>query len=110
MYWLALHRDWTSLSTLQSSIMPVVLRTELLAALESLHQRSLIEIQAHHYTQPSIVMEYVTQQFMEQVGAEFTAVETGPGSVHSKPETRNGRNGLRDKFLQGRFQGMEFFA
>jgi DNA replication protein DnaC len=76
MYWFALHPDWTSLSTLQSSIMPTVPRTELLAALESLHQRSLIEIQTHHYTQPSMVMEYLTQR-----------LTTASISVEAEPST-----------------------
>jgi hypothetical protein len=41
MYWLAINRDWTTISELAEDIVPAVPRTSLLEALESLQWRSL---------------------------------------------------------------------
>jgi WD40 repeat protein len=66
MYWLAINREWTSIADLATDIVPHVSRTKLLAALESLSWRSLIEKQASRYTQQPVVMEYVTDRLTEQ--------------------------------------------
>lgn len=67
MYWLAINREWTSITDLAEDIMPSVSRSALLEALESLMWRSLIEKQSGHYTQQPVVMEYVTAQLIRQV-------------------------------------------
>lgn len=65
MYWLAIHRDWTSIADLMSDMVPKVARARLLEALESLCWRSLIEKQAGRYTQQPVVMEYMTSQLIQ---------------------------------------------
>jgi WD40 repeat protein len=67
LYWLAVNRDWTTIAELEADLMPSVSRASLLAALESLNWRSLIECKAGRYTQQPVVMEYVTEILVEQV-------------------------------------------
>ena len=67
MYWLAINREWTALSTLQSDIAPAVDRARWLEALASLRGRSLIEKRVVQdqgktcgkYSQQPVIMEYV---------------------------------------------------
>ncbi|MEM1253370.1 MAG: BTAD domain-containing putative transcriptional regulator [Cyanobacteria bacterium P01_H01_bin.21] len=75
MIWLAINREWTSISELVDDIQPPVARMEVLETLESLSWRSLIEKQAGRYTQQPVVMEYVTSQFIHQVLQELNGVE-----------------------------------
>ncbi len=72
MYWLAINREWTSISELADDIFPVVSKANLLEALESLSWRSLIEKQSGSYTQQPVVMEFVTERLIEQVEKEIT--------------------------------------
>lgn len=72
MHWLAINREWTSISALATDLVPAVTRPRLLEALESLGWRSLIEQQSRQYTQQPVVMEYVTERLIEQVLIEIT--------------------------------------
>lgn len=67
MYWLAINREWTTLAELQSDIVPTVSKMRLLEVLEALIGRSLIEQKGGRYTLQTVVMEYVTNQLVEQV-------------------------------------------
>ena len=79
MYWLAINREWTTISELADDIFPVAPKANLLEALESLSWRSLIEQatpmliekQTGGYTQQPVVMEYVTERLIEQVYQEI---------------------------------------
>lgn len=71
MYWLAINREWTSIQTLASDIVPPPARASLLEALESLGWRSLIERQSGRYTQQPVVMEYITERLIEQIVTEI---------------------------------------
>jgi WD40 repeat protein len=71
MRWLAINREWTSISELIADIVPTVSRSELLEALESLSWRSLIEKQSGRYTQQPAVMEYVTGNLIDYVCNEI---------------------------------------
>jgi WD40 repeat protein len=83
MIWLAINRDWTSLSMLLDDMTVTTSRTQLLDALESLRWRSLIEKQQNTYTQQPVVMEYVTERLTEQVSTELLS----PTSEDSIPLT-----------------------
>lgn len=89
MYWLAIHREWMSLSELQQDLVPSVPRRSLLEALESLQLRSLIDSslspkqQCMSFTQQPVVMEYVTNQFIEQIYDEITQVKLALFSSHA---------------------------
>jgi WD40 repeat protein len=71
MYWLAINREWTSLTELAEDIIPVVSKANLLEALESLRWRSLIENKSGNYTQQPVVMEYVSEQLIQQIASEI---------------------------------------
>lgn len=79
MFWLAINREWTTVDEIHQDIVPTVSRGRILEALEFLTGRSLIEtatptrLEQHRdgYTQQPVVMEYVTEQLIEQVIAEL---------------------------------------
>ncbi|MBT9317949.1 WD40 domain-containing protein [Leptothoe spongobia] len=73
MTWLALRREWSTISELQQDLYPPVLLPDLLAVLEALQRRSLIEKQVATFTQQPVVMEYVTGCFIAQVCEEIQA-------------------------------------
>src|SRR5579883_2296019 len=72
MYWLAINRESVSISELQEDIVPAKTKIKLLEALESLVRRALIEQSAAKFCQQPVVMEYVTEQLIEQVVQEIT--------------------------------------
>jgi WD40 repeat protein len=71
MHWLAINREWTTISELASDIVPPVSRANLLEALESLCWRSLIEKRSGSYTQQPVVMEFVVDCIIKQVCQEI---------------------------------------
>ncbi len=66
MYWLAINREPVSALELLDDIVPIVSKSKLLEALCSLRWRSLIEKSSSGFTQQPVVMEYVTDQLIEQ--------------------------------------------
>ena len=75
MYWLAINRTWTPLNELQTDIVPPISKARLLEALEALSLRSLIDNRFNCYTQQSVVMEYVLEQFTERLVNELKTTE-----------------------------------
>jgi len=73
MAWLAINREPVSPAELQADLIPTASRPQILEALESLLRRSLIEQTASGFTQQPVVMEYMTEQLIEQAQAEITA-------------------------------------
>jgi len=71
MTWLAINRDWTAIAALAADLVPPVPKVKLLEALESLRWRGLIETQDKCYTLQPVVMEYVTDQLIEQINQEL---------------------------------------
>lgn len=79
MYWLALHREPISLAQLREDIVAPISPTKLLEALESLSRRCLIdkatptlgEGDGNFFTLQPVVMEYLTEQFIEKVSEEI---------------------------------------
>jgi hypothetical protein len=72
MYWLAINREPISYLELQEDIIPLVSTQKLLAAVESLQWRSLIEQTSAGFTQQPVIMEYITERFIEQIYQEIT--------------------------------------
>ncbi|BAY96080.1 WD-40 repeat-containing protein [Tolypothrix tenuis PCC 7101] len=75
MYWLAVKREWVTITELQEDIVPRISKRELLEVLLSLQGRSLIEKHSGSYTQQPVVMEYVTDQLIKQVCSEINSGE-----------------------------------
>ncbi|NER80494.1 MAG: hypothetical protein F6K42_13140, partial [Leptolyngbya sp. SIO1D8] len=97
MYWLAINREWTSISELVTDIVPRVARSKIVAALESLSWRSLIEKQSSRYTQQPVVMEYMTDRLVEQVFGEIGNGEQGIGSREQGVGNREQGTGNREQ-------------
>jgi WD40 repeat protein len=79
MYWLAIEREPISLSEIRANFVPLVSLNDLLEALTSLERRCLIdkatptllEKSRTLFTLQPVVMEYMTDQFIEQVCKEI---------------------------------------
>ena len=71
LYWLAINREWTSISELLDDIWPTVSRADVFEALESLSWRSLIETKVGQYTQQPVIMEYVTDRLIQTICTEL---------------------------------------
>lgn len=88
MYWLAIHQEWMSLSQLKQALLTSVSQRDLLEALDSLQQRSLIEKQSAQFTQQPVVMEYITEQLLGQVVREITTGEINLFETHALIEAQ----------------------
>lgn len=73
MYWLAVNREPVSLSELQADVVSDSVSQQLLATVQSLGRRSLIERSGKYWTLQPVVMEYVTCHLIEAVSAEVVA-------------------------------------
>ena len=62
MCWIVIHPEGVRLTQLQEEIVPPLSQSQLLEALQSLQQRSLIETTAAQFTQQPVVRKYMTQQ------------------------------------------------
>jgi hypothetical protein len=71
MHWLANNRHWVALSELKAYCFTSISQRELLEALDSLQQRSLIERYSVNFTQQPMVMEYISVR-MESTNARDT--------------------------------------
>ncbi len=70
-YWLAIEREAIMLSDLQEDIVHPTSKGELQEALHSLRRRHLIETGATGFTLHQVVMEYLTEQFVDRVYEEI---------------------------------------
>ncbi len=77
MYWLAIEREPIALAQLQENILSSTSRRKLPEALRSLGRRSLIEKSATGFTQQPVVMEYMSEQLIEQVCEEIATEAVG---------------------------------
>ncbi|KAM3102035.1 NB-ARC domain-containing protein [Phormidesmis sp. 146-12] len=69
LYWLAINRDFICMTDLQNDLISTR-PAKLLQALESVQRRSLIEQSQASYTLQPVVMEYVTERFIDQIVSE----------------------------------------
>ena len=83
MYWLAINREPTSIQALQEDVILTVSKAKLLDTLSSLGNRSLIETIAGKFTQQLVVMEYLTNQLIEQVCEEIQTGEIELFNTHA---------------------------
>lgn len=72
-YWLAVNRELSSISELKDDVLLAIYKKDLTDSLESLKRRSLIEKsqEGNRYTLQNVVMEYITEKFVEQVHEEI---------------------------------------
>jgi WD40 repeat protein/transcriptional regulator with XRE-family HTH domain len=82
MSWLAIRRDWTSVEELFGDLVPPMPRGQVLAAMQSLQRRSLVERRGDRFTQQPVVMEYAGERLVEEI-AEAIADGGDPASLHA---------------------------
>jgi len=101
MYWLAINREWVSLPELREDIVPPVSQRELLETLNSLQQRSLIEKNSATFTQQAVVMEYMTDRFIDQVSQEISTGELTLFNSHSliKAQSKDYIREFQNRFI-----------
>jgi WD40 repeat protein len=99
MYWLAIDREGVTPARLQSELIPVVTLPILLAALETLRDRSLIETTESGLTQQPVIMEYVTERFIGQIEREIITGELELFRTHALIEAQT-KDYLRDAQIQ----------
>ena len=83
MYWLAINREWTTISELSKDIVPTARKLDLLEALKSLMWRSLIEKHLGNYTLQCVILEYVTDRLVQRITQEITEVSFTLKLFHS---------------------------
>jgi len=75
MYWLAINREGVTPAKLKAEFLPAITVPALLEALETLKDRSAIEITDRGLTQQPAIMEYVTDRFIQEIEREIIAEE-----------------------------------
>ncbi len=75
MHWLAINREPVTLANLQADLVTELPKSRLIAVMESLRWRSLIESSAIGFTQQPVVMEAVTEALIEKVTKEIVTEE-----------------------------------
>lgn len=83
MFWLALNQEPISLTELNEDIASFISKRELLEALESLGRRPLIEKLGNRFSQQPVVMEYMTEQIIEQAFQELLTCKLSLLESHS---------------------------
>jgi NB-ARC domain len=78
MYWLATHQGSGSYSNLWNDLAVPISKHELLEALSSLRQRSLLDKQGSDFHQQLVVMEYMTEKLIAQFCQEANSVDCRP--------------------------------
>jgi WD40 repeat protein len=71
MYWVAINREGITPVNLQAKILPKLPLQKLLEVLEVLHERSLIETTETGLSQQPVIMEYVTEHFIQSLEREI---------------------------------------
>ncbi|ACK69682.1 WD-40 repeat protein [Gloeothece citriformis PCC 7424] len=87
MYWLAINREWTTLSELQKELVPKIRSSQLLETLEALNGRSLIEKKSGLYTQQPVVMEFVSECLVQDMAQELINQEFQLFNTHALLKT-----------------------
>lgn len=95
LYWLAINRKPVSLTEMRDDFVVPIPQAKLIEALESLGRRFLIEQSFTLFTLQPIVMEYVTNRFIEQICMEIFTRRIGVLRSHFLIKVQ-GKDYLRD--------------
>jgi WD40 repeat protein len=99
MYWLAIHRESITPADLKAKFLGPVNTAKLLETLETLHERSLIETDRRGLTQQPVIMEYMTEQLIQQIVREIIEGELIFFKSHALIEAQT-RDFLRETQIQ----------
>jgi WD40 repeat protein len=70
-YWLAIEREPVAISDLAEDILYPVSEAKLQESMQSLRWRSLIDKSTERFTLPPVIMDYITEQLIEQICEEI---------------------------------------
>ncbi|HEY9659473.1 MAG TPA: NB-ARC domain-containing protein, partial [Allocoleopsis sp.] len=88
-YWLAIYRETVTLTELRRAILlPPLRQTNLLEALYALGRRSLVENQPDGFTLQPTVLEYITQDLIEQIYQEITTEQINLLNSHALTQAK----------------------
>ncbi|UBF24245.1 WD40 repeat domain-containing protein [Kovacikia minuta CCNUW1] len=104
MFWLAINREPISFKELQSDCIPIIPPTHLLDILTALERRSLIEKSHTLFTLQPAVMEYMTEQLIEQV---YDEIAEGREKAEGRGQRAEGEGEGGDEKAEGRGQRAE---
>ncbi|MDA0265878.1 MAG: NB-ARC domain-containing protein [Cyanobacteria bacterium] len=71
LFWLAINREPVGLDDLMEDLLPPVTKQEMRRALRGLTDRYLIERVGKQFTLQNVIMEFVTDRFIEQISQEL---------------------------------------
>jgi WD40 repeat protein len=91
MYWLAINREPLTVKALQEDLIAPVFPKDLLQAFASLQRRSLVEKQDSFFTQQPVVMEYTTDNLIDQICEEIVRQDLTYFKTHAlvKAQTKD---------------------
>ncbi len=99
MYWLAINREGVTPKQLQAELFPSTPLPQVLGSLETLRDRSLVETTKQGLTQQPVIMEYVTDRFIQQIETELITGELDLFKTHAIIEAHT-QDYLRDAQVQ----------
>ncbi len=99
MYWLAINREGVTPAKLQAELFPSAPLLQILESLETLCDRSLLETTKQSLTQQPVIMEYVTDRFVQQIEQEIITGELHLFKTHACIEAQT-QDYLRDAQIQ----------
>ncbi|MEB3189500.1 MAG: hypothetical protein VKL42_04060, partial [Snowella sp.] len=73
LFWLAIEREPISLSELSQLLFPSVTTPRIIATVESLKRRSLLESSQVGFTLQTVVMEFMTEHFIQTITTEISS-------------------------------------
>ena len=83
LYWLAIERDTVTLDRLRRDLVIPVSRRDVLEALEALRRRSLLEQAREGFILPNLILEHVTDHFVDRLSHEIAAGTIGLLNSHA---------------------------
>lgn len=83
LFWFAIHREPVSIAEISENVVDLVSRQSIPQQVNSLMRRSLIEKTDGLFCLQPVVMEYVTERFIQQVSTEFETSEIDILQSHS---------------------------
>ena len=91
MYWITINREPVSLQELRDDLLSSKEKQKLPEALRSLERRSFIEKNSSNFTQQPVVMQYVTERFIDQICDEIAAEDINLAQSHAliKPQAQD---------------------
>lgn len=72
LFWFAIHREPLTIAEIQDSVIGSVQQQSIPQHINSLFRRSLLEKKDRAFSLQPVVMEYVTEQFIQRICTEFT--------------------------------------